>query len=84
MIRKFKIGDKVVWCSQSHGKSLVKEGIIAVAVPQDQCPERYVPDGFRMKPSSGMPRDHESYLVWVKFRGIYWPRVSALKGVKGV
>lgn len=84
MLEKFKIGDRVVWASQSQGKSLVKEGIIAMVVPEDKCPERFVPDGFRMKPSSGMPRNHESYLVWVKSRGIYWPRVSALKEVKDV
>jgi hypothetical protein len=69
-VSEFHLDDRVKWTSQSASFVREKEGRIAQVVPRGGTPE-----GVR-KPGSA--RDHESYVVRVKGRGLYWPRVSKL------
>lgn len=82
---KFKIGDAVEWWSSFATK---RGSIVATVPPGD------VPNDVGMKvDSAGTPRDHESYVVSAVIvansnlgarigkRGVYWPRVSALRAV---
>ena len=70
----FKIGDVVEWTSQSAGSVATKIGTVEGVVWAGQRPER-----TSRNPSPGAPRDHASYLVRVKGRGLYWPRVAHLR-----
>jgi hypothetical protein len=67
----FGIGDQVAWTSQSAGIAKHKTGGVVQVVP----PGGY-PVGVR---NPGMARDHLSYVVRVKYRGLYWPRVGHLR-----
>ena len=67
----YKVGDEVAWTSQSAGFRTLKVGRVVQVVPQ-----RGDPEGVR---NPGTWRDHESYVVRVKGRGLYWPRVSLLR-----
>jgi hypothetical protein len=67
----FSVGDRVEWTSQSAGIVKHKEGDVVQVVP----PGGY-PVGVR---NPGMSRNHLSYVVRVKRRGLYWPRASALR-----
>lgn len=70
----FKVGDRVEWTSQSAGCTRTKAGTVETVVPAG-C---IVPK-LSCNPNPGACRDHESYLVRVKGRGLYWPRVKALR-----
>lgn len=79
----FKVGDRVVWSSQSAGVTKTKSGVVVLVIaPGDR------PRGIR---GAGSPREHESYVVSAKTendgdkktRGKtrrYWPLVKYLKG----
>jgi hypothetical protein len=70
---KFVLNDRVWWESQSAGRWKRKEGrVVQVVAPKAD------PVGVR---NPGMSRDHESYVVSVRGRGRYWPRVSVLHSV---
>ena len=73
---KFKISDKVIWESQAAGISKIKEGEIICVIPAGEMPDCSM-SGFNY--GGGTIRDHESYLVKVKSRGIYWPLVRKLR-----
>jgi hypothetical protein len=75
-----KVGDKVVWTSQAAGYTRTKRGVIIAVVPAKNDPRRFMPAGCKLD-GPGLSRDHESYLVRSDRRGLYWPRVSALKPV---
>jgi hypothetical protein len=64
-----KVGDLVVWDSQSDGKSRTKQGVIVEVIPPGKRPNLR---------GAGSARKYESYLVRVGGR-IYWPRVIHLK-----
>jgi hypothetical protein len=71
---KLNVGDRVEWTSQAGGCTRTKAGIVEVVLrPGEQ------PAPLSKNRNPGMPRDHESYLVRVKGRGLYWPRVAALR-----
>lgn len=79
---QFKVGDQVEWASTSNGSKKTKRGAVEAVIgagkyPSDaQCKE---------VGTSGLARDHESYMVRVPGKTsaskgkLYWPRVSALK-----
>lgn len=69
----FKIGDVVEWTSQSASYYIKKTGVVEAVVAAGERPSK-----LSKAPSPGAARDHESYLVRVKGRGLYWPRVSHL------
>jgi hypothetical protein len=70
----FKVGDRVEWTSQAAGVTRTKVGVVEhVVAPRED------PGPMSKNRVPGMPRDHESYLVRVKGRGCYWPRVKALR-----
>lgn len=73
----FKIGDRVEWTSQSAGCTRTKAGVVeCVLDPREE------PGPMSKNRNPGMVRDHVSYLVRVKGRGLYWPRVKALRPVR--
>jgi hypothetical protein len=72
--KRWSAGDNVEWVSQSNGRTAVKRGTVETVVPA-----RAAPPPISKNRNPGMPRDHESYLVRVKGRGLYWPRVAALR-----
>lgn len=77
----FKVGMTVEWRSSANGSTKHKVGEIVAVVPAKQRPA----PKFRLD-SSGLPRDHESYVIAVKCGKtdkakpkLYWPRVAALQ-----
>lgn len=86
--KKFKVGSKVAWVSQSAGTSKEKHGEVINVIPAGEKPgaQLYL---SRLQSYSrpgggfGLPRDHESYLVEVREGKrkpkLYWPRVAALE-----
>lgn len=74
----FQTGDQVTWTSQAAGHAATKVGVVADVVPPGAEPDRARWPQLH-RGGIGMPRDHESYVVRVTGRGIYWPRVSALR-----
>lgn len=87
---RFQVGDTVTWTSQAWGSTKKKTGTVVIVVPAGVPPHMLVMNfaiahGLR-EPDFGLQRDHESYVVSVpggpKAKPkLYWPRVSALKGV---
>lgn len=75
----FKMGARVYWVSQAGGSSIPKQGEVIGVVRAGQRPGREDFPSLWKNPGPGLPRDHESYVVRVTGRGIYWPRVSAMK-----
>lgn len=73
-MERFKIGDRVEWTSQAGGWTRTKIGTVETVVP----PGCIVPKCSK-NPNPGACRDHESYLVRVQKKGLYWPRVAALR-----
>ena len=70
-----RVGTRVEWTSQSAGIAAVKRGIVEAVIPRGERPAK-----TSKNPVPGAARDHVSYLVRVKGRGLYWPRVSHLRG----
>lgn len=67
----FKVGDRVRWTSQAGGYTRAKVGVVERIVP---------PKGQAgLKVTQFCQRDHESYIVRVNGRGLYWPLVSKLE-----
>lgn len=70
-------GDRVQWKSQAAGMHRIKVGEVVEVVPPHTAPSS--------RGDSGMPRDHESYIVRAVANGrqtqqprCYWPRAVAL------
>lgn len=87
---KFKVGDKVLWESQSSGSRTTKEGTVYKVIPPGATPYINEPTlltfPYHKLLFDGMPRNHESYLVVVPGGKtsnakpkLYWPRVSHLR-----
>lgn len=75
----FKVGDSATWTSQAAGRTVTKTGVVEQVVRAGASPDRERFPQLYRGPGVGMPRDHESYVVRVKGRGLYWPRSKALK-----
>lgn len=79
MRKQFKVGDRVKWDSQANASWKTKIGTVVDVVKAGQNPHLI---------GSGLPRNHESYVVSVevgkrvKRNKLYWPRVSALQAVE--
>jgi hypothetical protein len=88
-VKKFKVGSKVAWRSQSSGTWKEKHGEVFRVVAAGRDPldgaELALITGVYSLPGGGFgrPRTEESYLVEVRERSkkprLYWPRVSALE-----
>jgi len=77
---KFSINDKVRWNSQAAGIWKEKRGvIIAIVAPKREAVPIADKFAFPFRYGGGVWRDHESYLVLVDNKVIYWPRVAALR-----
>lgn len=77
---KFRVGDRVIWTSQSQGFTTTKTGIIVAVVPGGVDPIKVVPAGMKIMPLHGVARNYESYLVQVGgSKTLYWPLVKNLK-----
>lgn len=72
-----KQGDEVEWTSQSAAAHRTKRGIVERVVPAGVRPPK-----LSKNANPGQSRDHTSYLIRVKGKGLYWPRVSHLKLIK--
>lgn len=73
---KFKVGDKVIWVSQSSGYINEKIGVVTKIVPAGSSFGPYVVKGHL----GAIFRDHESYLIQVgRSKWRYWPLVRYLK-----
>jgi hypothetical protein len=78
MNTKFALGDGVAWGSQAGSYYRWKEGVIVAVVPAGSLPGDVMPVSRKIA-QTVMPRNHESYVVRVRGRGLFWPRVSQLK-----
>jgi hypothetical protein len=89
--KQFKLGDRVIWTSQSGSSWKTKAGVIVEVVAAGARPNRdrflYLYKG----PGVGQARDHESYVIETeksrvngrRMAKFYWPRVSALNLQEG-
>jgi hypothetical protein len=77
----FSKGDMVRWTSSSQGYTKEKLSVIVHVVAAGEGVPSYFKRGAKAHP--GLPRDHESYIVKVKGKGHYWPRVSLLQKAEG-
>ena len=78
-----KLGSHVTWTSQGGGYTRTKRGVVVavVAAAWDPYATAFYA-GLSVPPTWGRVRDHESYVVRVPGRGLYWPRVSGLRAEK--
>lgn len=78
--RRFKVGDRVEWTSQSNGTSKKKSGEVVAVVRARGTALFFLPVGTSLSVAKkfGNPRRHESYLVRVGMV-IYWPLVKHLR-----
>lgn len=93
-----QLGQEVEWATQAGGNYRSHRGEVVGIVPRGEYPAPEFAGGVRMygpfdplgEPLS-FPRDHESYVVEVRYRGrngqqlkprYYWPVVSKLREVK--
>jgi hypothetical protein len=86
-----EVGTKVTWTSQSKGVKTTKCGTVAAVVPRGGSPKRTFAAvsrtlDVRSAIGSGLPREHESYLVSVDVGktdkakpALYWPPVNQLR-----
>lgn len=77
----FAFGHEVEWTSEAAGYSRTKRGTVVGVVPSGLLPDSEQFPSLYKRSGVGMPRSHESYVVKVKGRGLYWPRVKQLKAV---
>jgi hypothetical protein len=78
-MKKFKVGDQVMWSSKSWGETKTKVGTIVAIVPECCIARCFAPEGMTMR-FHGMPRKHESYLVKLpNSKVLSWPKVDYLK-----
>ena len=84
--KKFKVGQKVAWVSQSAGTWKEKHGeVLRIVRPGEEPTGGYAfLDHIRPGGGFGHPRNHESYLIVVKTTKrskprLYWPRVALLE-----
>lgn len=79
---KFTLGQTVTWASQANGSTTTKTGAIVEVVPAGS---RVSARHWEQMDASGLPRDHESYIIRVpgkteRSKGkLYWPHVSKLQ-----
>jgi hypothetical protein len=78
MSKKFNLGAMVKWTSQAGGCTVDKVGEVQEVVPAGKKPDRARFPTLYKGSGIGLKRDHESYVVRVNGRGVYWPRVSHL------
>ena len=83
----FKVGDEVKWASSSSGSTTTKRGRVEAVIP---ARGRLSDSQRKEADASGLPREHESYLVRVPGKTsaskgkLYWPRVAALEAAASV
>lgn len=79
MSKTFTLGASVKWTSQAGGYTVEKQGVVEEVVPAGGYPDRDRFPSLYKQSGVGLKRDHESYVVRVKGRGVYWPRVTHLQ-----
>ena len=76
---KFRLNDTVQWTQQIGGRAHTRSGVVVAVVAAGKQPERAL---FRplYRGADRLPtRDHESYVILVGDRTLYWPRVRLLR-----
>jgi len=74
-----RLDDKVQWTHQCGGRALARSGVVVAVLAPGKQPDRTL---FRAlyRGAQALPiRDHESYVVLVGDRTLYWPRVRLLR-----
>jgi len=81
---KLIAGDRVTWSSQSQSYTTIKSGVVHKVIPVGtSVKDMLLPlsaEGHSIKhiKACGGPRNHESYLILVDGKILYWPLVSKL------
>jgi hypothetical protein len=76
---KLRLNDSVQWTHQSGGCASARSGVVVAVIAPGKQPDRVL---FRplYRGADTLPgRDHESYVVLVGDRTLYWPRVRLLR-----
>ncbi|HYA60198.1 MAG TPA: hypothetical protein VED85_07545 [Burkholderiaceae bacterium] len=76
---KLRLNDNVQWTQQAAGHALTRSGVVVAVIAAGRQPDRVL---FRplFRGSATLPtRDHESYVVLVGDRTLYWPRARLLR-----
>lgn len=90
MQKKFSVGDKVQWTSQSGGYETTKVGTVVFVVPANWAVWRlvdYREKKFDLRTDLSGIRGEESYLVSIPGKTVhskpllYWPRTKNLKRI---
>ena len=77
--RVINIGDEVEWTSQSQGHTRTKRGVVVGVIAAGFRPEREDFPTLYSGAGPGYARNHDSFVVRVKGRGLYWPIVKKLR-----
>ena len=79
---KLRLNDTVQWTQQVGGRAHTRTGIVVAVIAAGKQPDRVL---FRplFRGAATLPaRDHESYVVLVGDRTLYWPRARLLRAVR--
>jgi len=79
---KLRLNDNVQWTQQIAGRAHTRNGVVVAVIAAGKQPDRVL---FRplFRGATTLPtRDHESYVVLVGDRTLYWPRVRLLHSVR--
>lgn len=79
----FELGDRVAWSSPVGGPDRRMTGHVVAIVQAGELPPKGDFPSLHAKPGPGKPRDHVSYVVAAKGRGIFWPVAKALTLAEG-
>jgi len=79
---KLRLNDTVQWTQQVGGRAHTRTGIVVAVIAAGKQPDHVL---FRslFRGAATLPaRDHESYVVLVGDRTLYWPRARLLRAVR--
>ena len=79
---KLRLNDNVQWTQQVGGRAHTRTGVVVAVIAAGRQPDRIL---FRplFRGAATLPaRDHESYVVLVGDRTLYWPRARLLRAVR--
>jgi len=76
---KLRLDDTVQWTHQCGGRALARSGVIVAVIAAGKQPDRVFFRALYRGAETLPSRDHESYVVLVGDRTLYWPRVRLLR-----
>lgn len=80
---KFRLNDSVQWTQQVAGHARTRSGVVVAVIAPGRQPDRSMCRQLYRGAETLPIREHESYVVLVGDRTLYWPRVRLLRSNRG-